>query len=104
MGKFSSLDTERRKLFGAKMPAESVDLGYNELLKTFVCRLLDDRQKVKGEMLKHLGVIAVFAFSALDTALEASLKIKGLAREMVKTWRETAQTYAQQQKPSQAKK
>ena len=51
-------------------------------------------------MLRHAGVLGVFAFSALDTALESSSKMTDLAREMVKTWIETAQSYAPQ-KPSQ---
>ena len=63
-------------------------------------RILGDLEKVREEMLRHAGVLGVFAFSALDTALESSSKMTDLAREMVKTWIETAQRYAPQ-KPSQ---
>ena len=63
-------------------------------------RILGDLEKVREEMLRHAGVLGVFAFSALDTALESSSKMTDLAREMVKTWIETAQSYAPQ-KPSQ---
>jgi len=79
------------------MPAESVNLGIdNEMLKKLGC----DLEKVREEMLRQAGVLGVFAFSALDTALESSSKMTDLAREMVKTWIETAQSYAPQ-KPSQ---
>ena len=63
-------------------------------------RILGDLEKVREEMLRQAGVLGVFAFSALDTALESSSKMTDLAREMVKTWIETAQSYAPQ-KPSQ---